>query len=220
MGKPSFIIIGSERCGTTSLYHNICQHPKVYKAYTKEIEFFNRYYDRGESWYHMQFDNKRPGMITGEATPEYFWNPAAALRMWYCNQNLKLILITRHPEEAIKSRYNQQVVRNCENLSFQQALAFEKVRIAGDIERALTLPYCYYPALYAEHAYKDRYDFDKHIHYWKKFDLLVVSLEDLKAKPNEVMNSVFLHIRLDYYQGRWLHMNKGVDPANDDLCAA
>ena len=34
---PDFIIIGEAKCGTTSLYNYMIQHPKIKSALTKEI---------------------------------------------------------------------------------------------------------------------------------------------------------------------------------------
>eukprot|EP00501_MAST-03F_sp_TOSAG23-6_P000316 GSMAST32.ASY1.ANO1.323.1 assembled CDS len=36
-----FVIIGAQKCGTSSVYHYICQHPSVVKARTKETHFFD-----------------------------------------------------------------------------------------------------------------------------------------------------------------------------------
>ena len=37
---PDFIIVGTVRSGSTSLYYNICEHPSVLSAAYDEIGFF------------------------------------------------------------------------------------------------------------------------------------------------------------------------------------
>src|SRR5262245_60012310 len=76
---PDFIIIGAMKCGTSSLYRWMVQHPQVAKALTKEIHFFDRYYHRGIGWYQHQFPHKlHPKIITGEASPSYLLASFAA----------------------------------------------------------------------------------------------------------------------------------------------
>lgn len=38
--RPGFLIIGAGKCGTSSLYHYISQHPKVLPASQKQIHYF------------------------------------------------------------------------------------------------------------------------------------------------------------------------------------
>lgn len=172
MGRPSFIIIGAERCGTTSLYSNICMHSEILPAYQKEIEYFDRYYENGDDWYHLQFQDG----ITGEATPTYFWNPAVPARIRRYDRNIKLIFIKRDKNQAIKSKYRQQVAKGVETLSYEQALDCEELRIRGELDRTFNLPYNYYPSLYVEHAYTDRYDYEKHLNNWVGFNFLEIQV--------------------------------------------
>ncbi|MFW9929361.1 MAG: hypothetical protein ACFFD1_08220, partial [Candidatus Thorarchaeota archaeon] len=52
---PDFLIIGAAKCGTSSLYEYLMQHPCIGRSLTKQIHFFDRYYDRGISWYKICF---------------------------------------------------------------------------------------------------------------------------------------------------------------------
>ena len=45
---PSFLIVGGQRCGTTSMYRTLSQHPAVLKAVRhKGIHYFDTDYQRG-----------------------------------------------------------------------------------------------------------------------------------------------------------------------------
>ena len=79
---PDFIIIGTVRSGTTSLYYNMCKHPSILSASTDEIGFFDSNYHLGIEWYKSMFPKKTEMnkikektkfSITGEDTPFYFW---------------------------------------------------------------------------------------------------------------------------------------------------
>ena len=55
---PDFIVIGTVRSGTTSLYHNICEHPSVLPAAYDEIGFFDSNFHLGIKWYQSMFPKK------------------------------------------------------------------------------------------------------------------------------------------------------------------
>ncbi len=83
---PNFIIGGTVRSGSTSLYYNICEHPSVISAAYDEIGFFDSNYHLGINWYRSMFPtekemsevkNKTGSSLTGEDTPFYFWKEEA-----------------------------------------------------------------------------------------------------------------------------------------------
>jgi hypothetical protein len=53
---PNFLVIGAMKSRTTSLYHDLRQHPQTFMPDTNEISFFNplRYWGRGVQWYGQQ----------------------------------------------------------------------------------------------------------------------------------------------------------------------
>lgn len=197
MGKPSFLIIGMERAGTTSLYYNLCKHSQVIPAYTKEIEFFGKHYDKGEKWYHIQFQEG----FTGEATPTYYWNPEVPKRIKKYNPDIKIILLRRDYFELVYSKYHQQVAKGVETLSLAEAIAYERLRTIGELERVRGLPYNYYPSHYAEYAYRDRYK-EHHFERWNDFDVL-------ELQQGYDMNVVFKFLGLENEEHEWEHLNKG-----------
>ena len=42
MKKPNFIIAGFPKCGTTSLFHYLKQHPEIFMPKQKELHFFTQ----------------------------------------------------------------------------------------------------------------------------------------------------------------------------------
>ena len=38
---PNFIVIGASKCGTTSLYAYLKQHPEIFLSHIKETHFFS-----------------------------------------------------------------------------------------------------------------------------------------------------------------------------------
>jgi hypothetical protein len=39
---PDFLIVGAQKCGTSSLYRNLVKHPSIAPAFVKEIYFYSR----------------------------------------------------------------------------------------------------------------------------------------------------------------------------------
>ena len=125
---PNFIIIGSMKCGTTSLYYDICEHPCVSPAAYDEIGFFDSNFHLGLNWYRSMFPTKKQienvrrkeGVaITGEDTPFYFWNPVAAKRIKELLPNIKLISILRNPIDRAYSEYQDLASSKSNRPSFE-----------------------------------------------------------------------------------------------------
>jgi hypothetical protein len=139
---PSFLIIGSQKCGTTSLYRYLVQHPDVIRPLKKEIHFFDQHYDKGYTWYRRHFVagtrlQSHRHRIAGEATPYYIFHPHAPARVRRDCQDVKLIVMLRDPVERAYSHYKHHVKLKKETLSFGDAVEAEPGRIAGEFERLL-----------------------------------------------------------------------------------
>ena len=53
---PSFLIVGAQRCGTTSMYKTLSQHPMVLPAVLhKGAHYFDTGYGHGPAWYRGHF---------------------------------------------------------------------------------------------------------------------------------------------------------------------
>ena len=56
---PDFLIVGGQKCGTTTLYDILNNHPEANMSKVKEINFFTtRKYNKGLSHYATYFDSK------------------------------------------------------------------------------------------------------------------------------------------------------------------
>ena len=63
---PSFLIVGAERCGTTSMFHILRQHPAMFSGTLprKEMHYFDHKHDLGLGWYQCHFP-----LIPGPGSP-------------------------------------------------------------------------------------------------------------------------------------------------------
>lgn len=110
MTMPNFLIIGAPKCGTTSLFYYLRQHPQIYMCRPKEPQFF----EFGEAEQHPLEFPARPwakqtlkdyqalfAKVTsekaiGEATPSNFY-PRACARIHAYLPEAKFVCILRQP---------------------------------------------------------------------------------------------------------------------------
>jgi hypothetical protein len=138
--RPAFIIAGAQKAGTTYLYQELCAHPHVLPALTKEIHYFDSNYQRGLDWYLGYFPRASKlamGRISGEASPDYLLHPLAAERIAHDLPDTKVIILLRDPVKRAFSQFLHERRLGYEPVSsFQDALALEDERIAGELERS------------------------------------------------------------------------------------
>jgi hypothetical protein len=125
---PDFIIVGAQKCGTTSLLINLSKHPDIFTAGetgSKEIHFFNR--DR--SWnkgvkYYSRFFEGHEDKICGEKTPDYMVDSnTVAKRMAEVVPHIKIIICVRDPVTRLLSQVNMRMQSpRPQNLSFNHIM--------------------------------------------------------------------------------------------------
>ncbi|MGH3657316.1 MAG: sulfotransferase domain-containing protein [Micromonosporaceae bacterium] len=140
---PSFLIAGGQRCGTTSMYRALAQHPAILKAVLhKGVHYFDTGYHHGMSWYRGHFPlartartvAERTGLqaVTFESSPYYLYHPLAAERIARDLPGVRLIVLVRDPVERAYSHHAHEVARGFETVrSFTAALELEPMRLAG-----------------------------------------------------------------------------------------
>ena len=106
--KPTFLIIGTMKSGTTSAMAYFNQHPSIYISWA-ELHFFdkNENYKKGIKWYENHFKEKRQQI--GEKTPIYSFSRVALQRIKKHYPDIKLILFLRDPVYRAYSQYNHML---------------------------------------------------------------------------------------------------------------
>lgn len=128
---PDFLIVGTMKGGTTSLYACLTESPDIVRARTKEPRYFADCYDQGTRWYrsHFPLASQVAGKITGEASPSYLLHPHAPSRAYALVPHAKIIILLREPAARARSHYEHNRLRGRELLSFEQALHIENERL-------------------------------------------------------------------------------------------
>ena len=200
---PDFIIGGTVRSGSTSLYYNICEHPSVLEASYDEIGFFDSNYQLGMEWYRSMFPkqkemdevrNSTGFAITGEDTPFYFWKKEVIERILKNLPNIKIILIFRNPVDRAYSNYNLGVRTNTEKLTFEKAIE-EEIKFLDN--------HTFRETVDRRRSYLTKGMYDEQIKFWfeefPKNQVHILSTEEMQNHPQDTLMEVFQFLGISQY---------------------
>jgi hypothetical protein len=194
---PDFLIIGAMKCGTTSLFHYVKEHPWIRPALKKELFYFSNEnpFWRNNLWYRAHFplifakvraSLAKKKLLAFEATPGYIFHPLSAARIYKTVPNAKFILSLRNPVDRTYSHYHNVVRTNNEPLSFEAALEREKNEFLGT--NGLELDYLVY-------SYLGRSLYIDQIESWLKFfpreQLLIFDYGEFSRDTRGILEKVF-----------------------------
>ncbi len=201
--KPNFIIAGVARCGTTSLYHYMKQHPEIGFSSQKEPKYFSSMHlefpHRGvgdntvdsmvvkdEKEYYKLFSNLGEHIAIGEASSDYLYfhkYTVAAIKKEL--GDIPIIFSLRNPVERAYSAYNNLVRDGRETLEFMDALNAEEERIGNNWD--------WMWAYKAGGLYADAIE-----HFQNEFsNVKVVLFDDLEEDLDKVLKEIFTFLKVD-----------------------
>ncbi|MGK7952419.1 MAG: sulfotransferase domain-containing protein [Xenococcaceae cyanobacterium] len=184
--KPNFIIIGSAKCGTTTLADVLASHPDCCFSRPKEVAFFSHdeNYFKGWEWYQQAFSHYQGEKLIGEATPNYTHMPShpnCAERIKQLNPNTKIIYITRHPYKKLISEWKMHHYAS----KYMARKGFES----------------YVKYRQQKHLVLDNCKFNSQLQTYREFfaeeQIKVFFLEDWAKNPNEEANKLCQFLGLD-----------------------
>jgi len=214
---PDFLIIGTKRGGTTSLWRYLLEHPRVHRLFpawnTKTSHYFEENWGRGEAWYRSHFPTERQRAAlakkvggptkVGEAAPLYMFHPLAPERVAKVVPDAKLIVLLRDPVERAYSHWKERRTEGKEPLDFAEALAREGERTAGERERLIADP-TYFSEAYDWHTYRARGRYLEHLEPWlDRFgpdQMLIMASETLYRDPADSYAKVLEFVGLPPHQ--------------------
>ena len=203
---PNFLLVGAPKCGTTSLYRYLIQHPEIFMPTNKEPMFFiselysrisrndprceiaDRILIRTLLDYQELF---KPASLKakalGEASVAYLYNHKIAIpNIQKYLRDVRIIIILRDPVERAYSSYYHLVRDGVEPLSFEAFLKEEENRKAENWD---ILNYPFSVGLYYKQveAYLENFS-----------DVLVLQFNDLVNMPKTVCENVFRFLGVDH----------------------
>lgn len=219
---PNLLICGAQRCGTTSMYQTLRQHPAVSRPVARKgVHFFDDVtYANGMAWYRAHFPLRarvaRRAQATGEppvifeSSPYYLFHPAAAARIAAALPEAKALVLVRDPVERAYSAYTHEFRRGYETESFERALELEDQRLDGEEERLLADPrYASHPHRHQAYLRRGRYidQIERLVAALGSGRVLVLDADDFFTDPRPVWEQVSAFVGLSDFQPRFERHN-------------
>jgi hypothetical protein len=128
---PDFFLLGATKCGTTSLYFYLRQHPDLYLPKQKEPHVLNAPPDDFENELddYLRLYSPSGDRLAADGTPSYFRDSDRVIpriKQLYEERSPKFILIFRDPVERAFSHYLHKRQAGVVPDSFEEALKHEK----------------------------------------------------------------------------------------------
>ena len=178
MNKPTFLCVGAQKSGTSSLYGILKQHSEIFMPEKKELHFFDRHenFAKGTDWYFNMFTNSEKYLVKGEITPNYIYKDFVPQRIFdILGKDIKLIFMLRNPADRAFSQYKMRKGKINEKRKFQYLANLELMELQ---KKTYNL----------NHDFMDRSFYDVQIkRYLKLFDK---------------KNMFFIHFEEDFIQNR------------------
>lgn len=199
MTYPNFFIVGAPKCGTSSLYDWLNQHPEIFMSPIKEPHYFGSdlcspRYIRNEEAYRTLFANVTTPRI-GEASVWQLYSKRAAQEIHSQVPYAKIIIALRNPVQLMYSLHSQHLFhRDEDTLDFEEALELESERRLGK-----SLP----PHGKTPHGllYRAVATFSPQIQrYYDNFgrnNVLILLLDDLKENPSDEYRRICQFLEID-----------------------
>jgi hypothetical protein len=205
MTMPTFLIIGAQKSGTTSLYEYLKEHPQIHMSPIKEPRFFafegERPNFRGPGdqelykdvvsdlqGYRALFQGASKEMALGEASVVYLYLPRTPERIRHYIPDVKLIAVLRNPIERAYSAFLHLTRDRKEPLrDFGPALQAEDERIQNNWG-----PIWHYKQIGFYYAQMRRY-YDT----FEREQIRVYLYEDLSNDPKGMLKDIYEFLGVD-----------------------
>jgi len=210
-----FLIIGTQKGGTSSLYNYLSQHPDTQLPHPKEVHYYDYNYEKGLSWYKNHFPVKWNKKLTGEASPSYLFNPCVVKRVHADLPDVKIIILLRDPVSRAFSHYKMNVKNGIEPLSFEEAIDREEERLekgSSDMQE----DELFFSNNYRRYSYVKRGFYDEQLANWLQYyplnQMMIIKSEDLYKDSEKVVKQVceFLDLKTVANGINYANKNKGI----------
>jgi hypothetical protein len=188
---PNFLVIGTTKGGTTSLYRYLLDHPQIFVSRDKEPRFFSSNWDRGLDWYERLFDMAGQAVAIGEASPEYTAYPQfseVANRIAKLLPEIRLVYLLRHPVERMLSEFHYHMIGGKK----------------GHYSASLAKPSAVDRALLENSSYLNISSYamqiEQYLDHFSRDQLLIVKSEDLQSDRQQTLGRVYEFLGVD---GSW-----------------
>jgi hypothetical protein len=188
MTLPNFLIVGAQKCGTTTLHQVLHDHPEVNMSAVKEINYFTSKskLERGLQYYSSFFDSAKKDLkVTGEASPGYICYPGVAQLIREALGEVKIVMILRDPVKRAYSQYwdnRRHLSEPLDEVQIIDCYLQEEYdpNTRGYFSRGIYIKFI-----------------EKYLEFFTRDKIHVMILEDLTDHPQEELRKLFNFLGID-----------------------
>ena len=207
---PDFLVIGAKRCGTTSLYQHLPEHPCISKSPYDNMGFFNDNFHLGVNWYKSFFPttftrnkikSKFGDFLAFDVTTKYMEEESTANNVYQTKPNMKIIIILRNPVDRAYSQYHLSVRQTAERRSFEDVVEENMNRLNKESHEHYEIK----PRFSAkEDNYLKKGLYALQLRYWLKIfpreNILTVSTEEFESNQQIIYNKIFEFLNISKFE--------------------
>lgn len=203
--KPNLLIIGAQKCGTSSFHEHLCAELPARSSIIKEVHYFDYHFGkRSMGWYRAHFPRPKgggPAQIVFESTPNYLSDKRVPARIEKTLGSPRFIVLLRDPVERAYSHYRMRVRNGLENRSFTRAIEDQISNYHAMGFSPENLVDGYWEPVWRDFDYVGKSLYERQIRHWlKTFDaekFLFIESESLFERPGATMKTVAEFLGMD-----------------------
>lgn len=227
--RPDLFIVGAAKCGTTSMYEYLREHPEVFMSPRKEPRYFAPDLQTGIPGKDLEYgkdlvrylglykdatDEKR----LGEASVRYIYSKDAPRLIHEFQPDAYIVAMIRNPVDMMFSLHGHRFAGGSEDIAdFEEALAAEEDRRQGRRLQRYSIP--------EVHQYRARARFSEQLPRWfeafGRERVHVIVFEDFVREPEATFRRLleFLEVDPDYQPPSFSARNPRHEPKSQALRA-
>lgn len=206
---PNLFVVGAPKCGTTSLYAYLRQHPQVFLAEPKEPNHFVYAANNPYGWkkshpywnldaYLTLFQAADNAQIVGEASTCYSLMPHVPKAIREHNPDAKILAILREPVQRAWSMYLywQQFNPACQSISiddFRQRFLADDLMTAHEREQATRVKWLRHAGMYWHNLQ----------HFYREFpadQIFLLQYDEFVQRPQASLKKICAFLEVDSYE--------------------
>lgn len=197
---PGFLGVGAGRCGTSSIFDYVSNHPQIYVSPVKEINYFgfrSAYGKRqtGMSFaeYQTFFLGAKPGQVIGEISPIYLGQQTAAQEIAAVLPKVKVIITIRNPMDRFLSHFSfHRAQHGCSN--FEEYVH----RALDDYRAGISAEYDWFRPVKNIHQSLYAKGIARYLQLFGRDQVKTVIFDDLTDDPETTLADLCRFLGIDY----------------------
>lgn len=208
---PDFLIIGAKRCGTTSLFYHLPEHPMISKSHHDNMGFFNDNFHLGVNWYKSffptifvknKFEKKFGKFLSFDVTSKYMEDECTANNIKKTEPDMKIIVILRNPVDRAYSQFHVSVKEQTEQMNFEDAVSKEIEKLKIEFNEKSDEKLKKFPLENFHYIKKGLYamQLKSWFRIFHRENILVLSTEEFEKNQDKIYKKIFNFLEIDDFK--------------------